>query len=295
MARTVKTAGRHTKKKKAGRRLWIIPAALAAAGILYILAASAFSLPGGVIPGLSVKQPAVTAAGNIARFDYSCLSEKGGFKTYSDAENGISSRIGIDVSLWQGEIDWEKVKEQGVEFVMIRIGYSGYVNGAIAPDDNFQNNISGAIAAGLDVGVYFYSQAVNETEARSEARYILQHIKGYELTMPIVYDPEEYTADTARTDGLTGEEVTANCIAFCETVEEARYTPMVYTNNYWATSFLDMEKLSEYPIWYADYNDIPILSGGFALWQYSSEGMLEGIESTYVDLNLQFIFEDREK
>ena len=113
--------------------------------------------------------------------------------------------------------------------------------------------------------------------------------------MPIVYDPEEYTADTARTDGLTGEEVTANCIAFCETIKEAGYAPMVYTNNYWATSFLDMEKLSEYPIWYADYNDIPILSGGFAVWQYSNEGMLEGIESTYVDLNMQFTFEDTKK
>ena len=195
---------------------------------------------------------------------------------------------GIDVSTYQGTIDWQAVKNAGVDYVIVRAAYRGYETGRIVPDDLFAQNIEGAAAAGLHVGVYLFSQALSEQEAVEEADYLLELIQGYPVDYPVVYDQEEYTADQARTDGLTGEQATKNALAFCERIYDAGYIPMIYTNNDWAQNMYDMEQLDHYPIWYADYTSSPDLSGGFAMWQYTDEGQVSGVQGP-VDLNLLFL------
>lgn len=200
-----------------------------------------------------------------------------------------SYRLGIDVSHYQGEIDWEKVKASGIEFVFIRLGYRGYgEEGVLKEDTNFEKNIQGARSAGLDVGVYFFAQAVNEKEAIEEAQFVLDSLLEYDLQMPVVYDPESILHEEARTDHVTGEQFTKNTKAFCETIEEAGYDAMIYCNMLWQADKLDLTELSEYPIWYADYEEYPQTPYHFEIWQYSSEGTVDGIQGN-VDLNIQMI------
>ena len=196
--------------------------------------------------------------------------------------------VGVDVSTYQGTVDWAAVKDAGVDYVIVRAAYRGYETGKIVPDDLYEQNIRGAADAGLHVGVYLYSQALSEDEAREEADYLLGLIEGLPVDYPVVYDQEEYTADQARTDGLTGEQATLNALAFCERVYDAGYIPMIYTNNDWAQNMYDMERLDHYPIWYADYTAAPSLTGGFAMWQYTDSGQVPGVTGP-VDLNLLFL------
>ena len=171
---------------------------------------------------------------------------------------GYSYRLGIDVSHYQGDIDWQKIKAAGIEFVFVRLGYRGYgQDGVLKMDTNFEKNMEGARAAGLDVGVYFFAQAVNETEAVEEAEFVLEHLMEYDLQMPVVYDPESVVHEEARTDNVTGEQFTKNTKVFCETIEKSGYDAMVYCNMTWQAFKLDLEELEEYPIWYADYEEYP--------------------------------------
>ena len=200
-----------------------------------------------------------------------------------------SYRLGIDVSHYQGEIDWQKVKAAGIEFVFVRLGYRGYgQEGVLKLDTNFEKNMKGARAAGLDVGVYFFAQAVNETEAIEEAEFVLEHLIEYDLQMPIVYDPESILHEEARTDNVTEEQFTKNTKAFCETIEKSGYDAMIYCNMTWQAFKLDLEELEEYPIWYADYEEYPQTPYHFDIWQYSNEGSVDGIQGN-VDLNIQMI------
>ena len=202
---------------------------------------------------------------------------------------GYSYRLGIDVSHYQGDIDWQKVKAAGIEFVFVRLGYRGYgQDGVLKMDTNFEKNMEGARAAGLDVGVYFFAQAVNETEAVEEAEFVLEHLMEYDLQMPVVYDPESVVHEEARTDNVTGEQFTKNTKAFCETIEKSGYDAMVYCNMTWQAFKLDLEELEEYPIWYADYEEYPQTPYHFEIWQYSNEGTVDGIQGN-VDLNIQMI------
>ena len=202
---------------------------------------------------------------------------------------GYSYRLGIDVSHYQGDIDWQKVKAAGIEFVFVRLGYRGYgQDGVLKMDTNFEKNMEGARAAGLDVGVYFFAQAVNETEAVEEAEFVLEHLMEYDLQMPVVYDPESVVHEEARTDNVTGEQFTKNTKVFCETIEKSGYDAMVYCNMTWQAFKLDLEELEEYPIWYADYEEYPQTPYHFEIWQYSNEGTVDGIQGN-VDLNIQMI------
>lgn len=202
---------------------------------------------------------------------------------------GYSYRLGIDVSHYQGDIDWQKVKAAGIEFVFVRLGYRGYgQDGVLKLDTNFEKNMEGARAAGLDVGVYFFAQAVNETEAVEEAEFVLEHLMEYDLQMPVVYDPESVVHEEARTDNVTGEQFTKNTKAFCEAIEKSGYDAMVYCNMTWQAFKLDLEELEEYPIWYADYEEYPQTPYHFEIWQYSNEGTVDGIQGN-VDLNIQMI------
>lgn len=227
-------------------------------------------------------------------YNVSCFVKDGQDMLYTDTDAYIC-RVGIDVSRYQGDIDWERVKEAGYTFVFIRIGLRGYGEaGNLAEDEMFQTNLTEAKEAGLDVGVYFYSQAVSGEEAAEEAAFVLELLGDAKLDLPVVYDPE-YILDEdgnqiaeARTSGLDGEQMTKNTVVFCETVEEAGYDTAYYTNLLSQSEVFDMEALSGYTVWYADYCDAPQTPYEFSFWQYSESGTVDGINGD-VDLNIQLI------
>ena len=205
-----------------------------------------------------------------------------------EGDDNFRIRHGIDVSKWQGSIDWEKVKHAGYDFVIIRMGYRGYgKSGELAIDEMFYRNIQGAQAAGMDVGVYFFSQAINETEALEEAEFVLAALEGYDLQLPIVYDPELIRDQPARTNDVTGEQFTKNTLVFCEAIEQAGYESMIYSNMVWEAFLFDMTQLQDYPFWYADYEATPQTPYDFEIWQYSETGKVDGISGN-VDLNIMF-------
>ena len=197
------------------------------------------------------------------------------------------SRRGIDVSHHQGHIDWDRVKAAGYDFAFIRLGYRGYGQaGSLNLDKSFDTNIRNAHEAGLDVGVYIFSQAINEDEAAEEAEFVLKHLEGYSLELPVVYDPESILDAEARTDDVTGEQFTKNTMLFCKMIADAGYVPMIYSNMLWEAFQFDMTVVSEYPVWYADYEPLPQTPYDFNFWQYSNTGHVDGV-SGEVDLNIQ--------
>ena len=198
-----------------------------------------------------------------------------------------TSRFGIDVSKWNGDIDWDKVKADGVEFVMIRCGYRGTTMGSLIEDPNFLMNIRGAKAAGLDVGVYFFTQAINEVEAVEEASMVIALCEGYELDYPVMIDSEG-AGGNGRADSLDVETRTKVCKAFCETIENAGYEAGVYASRSWYNANLEVNKLEKYRIWLAEYRSTPLYSGYYDMWQYTSKGKVDGIEGN-VDLNISYI------
>lgn len=203
--------------------------------------------------------------------------------------NGTPARKGIDVSQHQGDIDWEQVAASGVEFAMIRAGYRGYgANGTLVTDECFERNMEGAAANGIDIGVYFFTQAITVEEALEEAQYVLELIAPYDITYPIVIDVEKPSSSGARANALTQEQRTEIVSTFCDTIEEAGYTPMIYGGAYSLFGMLDIEQIHHYQIWFAFYNDYIYYPYQMQLWQYSDKGSIPGIEGA-VDLNLWFL------
>lgn len=196
------------------------------------------------------------------------------------------SVLGIDVSEWQTVTDWNAVRDAGVEFVMIRVGYRGYGNGAVCADESALSHYQGAKAAGLKVGVYFFSQAVSVREAVEEARFTMDLISDWTLDMPVVFD-WEYVSDEARTAHLTAPELTHITMAFCDAVRLSGYTPMVYFNVNQSLYLLLMERLTDYQFWLAMYSDRMTYPYALDMWQYSCSGTVPGIEGD-VDMNLWF-------
>ena len=207
-----------------------------------------------------------------------------GWLTY-ETEQGAAA-IGIDVSSYQGDINWEKVADSGVGFAMIRAGYRGYSKGVVMEDKNFKKNIQGALDAGVEVGVYFFSQATNVWEAQEEADYLLEAIEGYDVTYPVVYDWEFIAGNSeARTSGMKSDDVTHCAGAFCDMVKEAGYEPMIYFNQDLGYLTYGLDQLTDYGFWLAEYNAKPNFYYDFDLWQYTHRGTVPGIEGS-VDLNL---------
>ena len=193
--------------------------------------------------------------------------------------------LGIDVSKWNQNIDWDKVKEAGVQFVIIRCGYRGSKTGVLVEDPYFRQNIKGAKEAGLKVGVYFFTQAINQAEAVEEASMVLSLTEGYELDYPIFIDTE---GSGGRADTLDAVTRTAVCEAFCETVEQAGQEAGVYASRNWYYNNVDDDVLSRYTIWVAEYRKEPLYTGRYDIWQYTSSGQIDGINGR-VDLNLSYI------
>lgn len=196
-----------------------------------------------------------------------------------------TSFAGIDVSKFQGNIDWNRVKAAGIDFVIIRVGYRGYQYGTIAEDPYFETNMKGALAAGIDVGVYFFSQAITEQEAKQEAQWTLQKIAPYKITYPVVIDTEYVSG--GRANSMTAAQRTKVMDAFCTEVNNSGYTPMIYASKSWLENNLIMSALNQYDVWLARYAAAPEYTGPFTIWQYSSTGTVDGITG-YVDRNIGY-------
>ncbi len=194
---------------------------------------------------------------------------------------------GIDVSRYQEEIDWELVAGDGVEYAFIRLGIRGYTKGEIQEDENFKDNIKGALNNDVGVGVYFFTQAVSVEEAEEEAQFVLDALEPYPIDYPVVIDVEAVSNANARTKDLTKEERTKYCIAFCEKIREAGYTPMIYGNMKTFMLMLDLPQLEEYEKWVAFYDEPMYYPYAFKIWQYTDQGKVAGIEGD-VDLNISF-------
>lgn len=201
-------------------------------------------------------------------------------------DNG-SAKLGIDVSKWNQEIDWEAVKEAGIEFAIIRCGYRGASTGALVIDPRYEENIRGAIEAGIPVGVYFFTQALDEVEAVEEASMVIRLIEDYDVDYPVFLDSES-TGGRGRADGLDSEERTRAHRAFLQTIEAAGYETGVYASRNWLNDKIDMTRLSDYRVWLAEYADVPTYDQYYHMWQYTSKGTVDGI-STNVDLNLCYM------
>ena len=199
------------------------------------------------------------------------------------------SILGIDVSEHQREIDWPQVKAAGIEFVIIRVGYRGYETGNLNPDKYAKANYQGAIDAGLDVGVYFFSQATSVEEAIAEARFVLDFTTDWDLKYPVVFD-WEYISSTARTANVDRQTLTDCSIAFCEEVKNAGRTPMVYFNWRQGDNRLFLYQLEDYPFWLALYSYRMTYPYKVEMWQYTNEGKVPGIAGD-VDINLWFDYE----
>lgn len=193
---------------------------------------------------------------------------------------------GVDVSYYQKDIDWQQVKEAGISFAIVRLGYRGYESGNLNIDEKVYQNLNGAREAGLLVGAYFYSQAISVEEAVEEAQFALQILDGFQLDLPLVFDWEFVTGE-ARTDGMDGQTLTQCAIAFCDTVLDAGYGAMVYYNPHMAYNYFDLFALQDkgYPIWLAHYTDTMTFPYRIDIWQYSYTGQVPGIPGN-VDLNI---------
>lgn len=204
-------------------------------------------------------------------------------------ENGKqTSYVGVDVSKFQDYIDFGKVKKAGIDFVMIRAGARGYGTGQLIVDEYFGDNLKRATDAGLQVGVYFYSQAITKEEAVEEANLVLENLGDYTISYPIAFDMELVTNDTARTDSLSKSERTGITKAFLDTIEDAGYKSIIYGNKEWLIRAIDMSKLTAYDVWLSQPADIPDYPYKFTMWQYSTRGNIDGIAGP-VNLNVSFI------
>lgn len=205
----------------------------------------------------------------------------------TELEFAGGARLGIDVSKWNKEIDWAKVKEAGIEFAIIRCGYRGASSGALVLDPMYKKNIEGAIEAEIPVGVYFFTQALDEVEAVEEASMVISLIEEYDVDYPVFLDSES-AGGRGRADALDAEERTKIHKAFLETIASAGYETGIYASRNWLNDELDMTEMSEYKTWLAEYADIPVYDKYYHMWQYTSKGSVDGIE-TRVDLNLSYM------
>lgn len=219
--------------------------------------------------------------------DENFIAEENGFVSYRQDDGTVVTKKGIDVSKYQGKIDWEAVKKDGIDYAIIRAGVRGYSEGGIVEDEFFRQNMDGAIANGIPVGVYFFTQALNEAEALEEANFVLELLQGYSLTYPVYLDVEDVKKENCRTNALTAEERTKNAKAFLEAVKAAGYQPALYGNMKSFLLMLDLAALEEYDKWFAGYT-LPIYYPyEYKMLQYSEKGKVAGI-SSQVDINICF-------
>ncbi|MCM1236553.1 MAG: glycoside hydrolase family 25 protein [Ruminococcus flavefaciens] len=221
--------------------------------------------------------------------DFTKMEDNAGLKRYM--ENGRKiSYVGADISKHTGKIHFPSLKAAGLDYVMIRLGSRGYSSGQIALDENFKENIDGALEAGLDVGIYFYSQAITQDEAVQEANFVVQNLEPYrgKVKYPVAFNMGFVSNDQSRIEGLSREDKTTVTMSFLEAVKAAGYVPMVYGDKEWLLKEVDLTKLTDYDVWLSQEEEIPDYPYRYAMWQYDTDGVLNGIDGG-ADLNICFI------
>lgn len=203
-----------------------------------------------------------------------------------ERDNAVA--LGIDVSKWNGEIDWDVVKAEGVEFAIIRCGYRGSSSGWLVEDPYFYKNITGARKAGIKVGIYFFTQAVSLVEAVEEASMVVALLGDFEPEYPIFIDVEGAAGGSGRADGLDAATRTAVVNAFCQTIQNAGMEAGVYSSRNWYYNNLELDDTYNHRIWLAEYRHTPLYTGRYDMWQYTSNGSVAGIEGR-VDLNVSYL------
>lgn len=222
----------------------------------------------------------------LSELDMNCVYRNDdGFRVYDDGK--VKGIPGIDVSAYQKSIDWRRVKNAGAEFAIIRLGYSSASDGSLHLDSRYEENIKGALDAGIKVGVYFFSQAITTDEAVKEAEFVAKNLRGYDITGPVAFDMEP-VGEGDRIEVLTAEDKTEIADAFCRAIESFGYSSMIYGNPSWISNHLNLSYLSDHSIWLAHYTWATDYPYKFVMWQYSSEGKVDGIEGN-VDLNMYFV------
>ena len=192
---------------------------------------------------------------------------------------------GVDVSAFQGKIDWQQVADSGIRFAMLRLGYRGYgQKGTLVKDEYIDANLKGASEAGLSLGAYFFSQATDLKEVEEEIEFMLEILGDYQLDMPIVFD-WEYISETARTANVDAQTLTDMTLYFCKNMEEKGFSPMVYFNWHQADTMMYLKDLEEYPFWLAYYDDRMVYPYKVEMWQWTSTGVVPGINGN-VDINV---------
>lgn len=216
------------------------------------------------------------------------FSDRSGCPTYTG--NDYQVLRGIDVSEHQHEIDWAQVAASGVDYAYVRLGYRGYTEGGLFEDPYFRANVEGALANGLQVSVYFFSQAISVQEAIEEAEYVLARIRDYNITLPVVYDWEKINGETAaRTDNLDFSILNDCAVAFCDTVKNAGYEPAIYFNRHLGYYGYDLSRMTDYDFWFAlPESSFPNFYYAVDMWQYSFTEQVPGIAEP-TDMNLMFI------
>ena len=221
-------------------------------------------------------------------YDYTNITDIDGIRQYSYNDRVVSS-FGVDISKDQDYVDFIKLQKAGVDFVMIRVGARGYSSGQLVMDDYFEDNIRRATAAGLDVGVYFISQAVTEEEAVEEAELVIKSVGEYPLVYPVAYVMEYKEGEVSRVEALSKQDKTTIARAFLKKIDEAGYKSMVYGTKAWLIKYVELNKIaSDYDIWLSEISDIPSYPYEFTMWQYNKSGMIDGI-SKEVNFDLCFV------
>lgn len=222
-------------------------------------------------------------------YDFTNMEDKAGLKRYM--ENGRkTSFVGVDISKHTGKVSFDRIKAAGVDYVMIRLGSRGYSTGQITLDENFKENIEGAIEAGLDVGVYFYSQAISQDEAVQEVNFVVQNLEPYRahVKYPVAFNMEFVSNDKSRIEGLSREDKTTITTSFMEGIRAAGYVPMIYGDKEWLIKEIDMTKLQDYDVWLSQEEEIPDYPYRYTMWQYNTDGVVNGIDGG-ADLNICFV------
>lgn len=223
----------------------------------------------------------------MANYKPDSFTERKGVVSYAGGE----SAVGINVSQKSGAIDWAQVAESGVEYAMIRVGYREYGRGRIIADESFEANIKGAVEADLPVGVYFYSKAVTDAEAEEEATFVLESIRGYNITYPVAfywsydYKDDGTLNESSRTKQCNGDQVTGFIDTFCKKVKAAGFNASFYCDKTMGYEKLDLSRLAGYDMWYTESRSAPSFYYNYTIWQYTKEATVPGIENT-VPINL---------
>lgn len=263
------------KKGNNKRLLWIL---ISAVVVMLLILTAIFLFMDAVEPN---HQPTPTAPPPVSYYDpEDFVLEENGFMTCLTQDYSI----GIDVSSHQGEIDWQQVKDAGVEFVFIRVGRRGTTEGQLYKDESAQQNYEGAKAVGLKVGAYFFSQAITPKEAEEEAWFTLKEIADWELDLPVVYD-WEWGGEESRTTNLSPSILTQCNLSFCQIIYSAGLEPMVYFNEHQGLEQMDLETLKWYGYWLAMYDTEMDFPYRVDYWQYTETGTVPGINGN-VDLNI---------